>query len=49
MAELDKPQREVDVPGDWTYAPAPESRDIVRLADRYGHFIGGEWIEATST
>ena len=25
------------------YAPAPESRAIVRLADSYGHFVGGAW------
>ena len=24
----------------WEYAPAPESKDIVRLEDRYGLFIG---------
>jgi aldehyde dehydrogenase (NAD+) len=25
----------------WEYAPAPEARDIVRLKERYGLFIGG--------
>jgi aldehyde dehydrogenase (NAD+) len=49
MAELDKQQGEIDVPGDWTYASAPESRDIVHIADRYGHFVGGEWLEPTET
>jgi len=34
------------VPHDWTYAPAPESTDIVRLQERYELFIGGEWVEA---
>src|SRR6266576_3991900 len=29
----------------WEYAPAPESKDIVRLQDRYGLFIGGEFVE----
>jgi aldehyde dehydrogenase (NAD+) len=33
----------------WDYAPAPESRDIVRLQERYGHYIGGEWLEASET
>jgi len=33
----------------WDYAPAPESREIVRLAERYGHYVGGEWREATET
>jgi aldehyde dehydrogenase (NAD+) len=31
------------------YAPAPESRDIVQLQERYGHYIGGEWREASET
>src|SRR3954468_4586062 len=34
------------VPAGWTYAPAPESTDIVRLQERYELFIGGEWVEA---
>jgi aldehyde dehydrogenase (NAD+) len=29
----------------WDYAPAPESTDHVRLRDRYGLFIGGEFVE----
>src|SRR3954468_5973279 len=33
------------VPADWTYAPAPESTDIVRLQERYGLYVGGEWLE----
>ena len=37
------------VPSDWTYAPAPEARDIVTLDERYGHFVGGEWLEPTQT
>jgi aldehyde dehydrogenase (NAD+) len=49
VAEIDKQQRDVAVPGDWTYASAPESRDIVRIAERYGHYVGGEWLEATET
>ena len=49
MAEIDKPQREVDVPGDWTYASAPESRDIVNIRDRYGYYVGGEWLEPAET
>jgi aldehyde dehydrogenase (NAD+) len=49
MAELERPGDRTPVPTDWTYAPAPESRDIVHLRERYGHFIGGEWVEATET
>jgi aldehyde dehydrogenase (NAD+) len=36
------------VPSDWTYAPAPESRDIVTLQERYGLFVGGEFVEPRS-
>ncbi|HWH96367.1 MAG TPA: aldehyde dehydrogenase family protein [Baekduia sp.] len=28
----------------WDYSPAPESTDHVRLRDRYGLFIGGEFV-----
>ncbi|HSG87006.1 MAG TPA: aldehyde dehydrogenase family protein [Candidatus Limnocylindrales bacterium] len=31
----------------WEYAPAPEARDIVRIKDRYGLFIGGREVPAT--
>ncbi|REJ85428.1 MAG: aldehyde dehydrogenase family protein [Acidobacteria bacterium] len=33
----------LDFDTDWSYAPAPESRDIVRLRERYDLWIGGEW------
>src|SRR5205807_268339 len=36
-------------PADWTYAPAPEARDIVQVEERYGHYVGGEWIEPSDT
>jgi aldehyde dehydrogenase (NAD+) len=36
-----------DVPA-WDYATAPEATDIVRLEDRYGLFIGGEFVEPKS-
>jgi len=50
MSKLDrKPRVTPDPPRDWTYAPAPESRDIVQLAERYGHFVGGQWLEAAET
>ncbi len=29
----------------WDYAPAPETPDHVRFESRYGHFIGGEFVE----
>src|SRR5919106_2678490 len=32
----------------WEYADAPESTEIVRLHDRYGLFVGGEFVEPKS-
>ncbi len=32
----------------WEYAPAPESTEIVRLEERYGLFIDGEFVEPKS-
>ena len=29
----------------WEYAPAPEATDHLRLAERYGLFIGGSFCE----
>jgi aldehyde dehydrogenase (NAD+) len=49
MADLDHKQDRAPVPKDWTYAPAPESTDVVRLRERYGFFIGGEWVEPSAT
>ncbi|HET7568283.1 MAG TPA: aldehyde dehydrogenase family protein, partial [Gaiellaceae bacterium] len=49
MSELDKRADDLAVRGDWTYAPAPESREVVRIAERYGHFVGGEWLEPAET
>ncbi len=31
--------------GGWEYAPAPESTDHVSIEDRYGLFIGGDFVE----
>jgi acyl-CoA reductase-like NAD-dependent aldehyde dehydrogenase len=36
------------VPSAFDYAPAPESREIVQLEDRYGLFIGGDWVDPRS-
>jgi aldehyde dehydrogenase (NAD+) len=49
MSELDRTPDRSPVPHDWTYAPAPESRDVVHIGERYGHFVGGAWLEATET
>src|SRR5207249_4735822 len=32
----------------WDYAPAPEARDIVKIQERYGLFIGGKFVEPAS-
>ena len=46
MTDLQKRGDRSPVPSDWTYAPAPESTDIVKLQDRYELFIGGKWVPA---
>ncbi|HEU5363471.1 MAG TPA: aldehyde dehydrogenase family protein, partial [Gaiellaceae bacterium] len=46
MTSVEKRGDRSPVPADWTYAPAPESTDIVRLQERYGLYVGGEWLEA---
>ena len=38
----------IETPSAWAYAPAPESKDIVRLEDRYGLFVDGEFVEPKS-
>jgi aldehyde dehydrogenase (NAD+) len=48
MSELEPKRGAAPVPAEWTYAPAPEARDIVTLRDHYGLFVGGEWIEPRS-
>jgi aldehyde dehydrogenase (NAD+) len=48
MTELSRRGPHVPVPADWTYAPAPESRELVALRERYGLFVGGEWVEPRS-
>jgi aldehyde dehydrogenase (NAD+) len=49
LTELEKKQSQVPVPSGWDYAPAPEARDIVHIDERYGHFVGGEWLEPRET
>ncbi|HET9673840.1 MAG TPA: aldehyde dehydrogenase family protein, partial [Gaiellaceae bacterium] len=44
MSDLERKPDRAPVPSDWTYAPAPESRDIVELEDRYGLYVGGQWL-----
>jgi aldehyde dehydrogenase (NAD+) len=49
MAELERTNDRAPVPAGWEYATAPESREIVTLRERYGHFVGGEWLEPAET
>jgi aldehyde dehydrogenase (NAD+) len=48
MTEVERRSDRSPVPADWTYAPAPESTDIVSLRERYGLFVGGEWVAPRS-
>src|SRR5256714_11638700 len=54
-SRLTKDKREVArrpdtaaIPTAWDYAPAPESREVVHLQDRYGLYIGGQFVEPLS-
>ncbi|HEY2940259.1 MAG TPA: aldehyde dehydrogenase family protein [Gaiellaceae bacterium] len=49
MTELERKQDRAPIPSGWEYATAPESREIVTLRERYGHFVGGEWLEPAET
>jgi aldehyde dehydrogenase (NAD+) len=49
LTDIERKQDRAPVPKDWTYAPAPESRDVVSLRERYGLFIGGKWVEPTES
>jgi aldehyde dehydrogenase (NAD+) len=49
LTELERTRAGAPAPTDWTYAAAPESRDVVQLRERYGHYIGGEWLEPEET
>ena len=50
MAKIEKHARSALEQGEpvWEYADAPESTEIVHLGDRYGLFIGGEFVEPKS-
>jgi aldehyde dehydrogenase (NAD+) len=48
MTELDTTLEQTAAIPAWEYADAPESKDIVNLQDRYGLFIGGEFVEPKS-
>ena len=46
MTDVEKRPSRAPVPSGWEYAPAPEARDIVHIDERYGLYVGGEWLEA---
>jgi aldehyde dehydrogenase (NAD+) len=48
VSEVEKRQDRSPVPSAFEYATAPESREIVRLDERYGLFVGGEFVEPRS-
>jgi aldehyde dehydrogenase (NAD+) len=48
MADLEHPPSALPAVPEWEYAPAPEARDIVRLQERYGLYVGGEMVEPRS-
>jgi aldehyde dehydrogenase (NAD+) len=48
LTDIQKRQDRAPVPSAFEYATAPESREIVRLEERYGLFIGGEFVEPRS-
>jgi aldehyde dehydrogenase (NAD+) len=45
MAQVEKRSSSAPAPLEWEYAPAPESRDVVQIRERYGLFVGGEEVE----
>jgi aldehyde dehydrogenase (NAD+) len=49
LTELERKQDHAPIPVGWEYETALESRDIVTIRDRYGHFVGGEWLEPKET
>jgi aldehyde dehydrogenase (NAD+) len=46
LTDVEKRPSRTPVPSGWEYAPAPEARDIVHIDERYGLYVGGEWLEA---
>lgn len=45
MSELERKHDRAPVPSGWSYAPAPEARDVVSLQERYGIYVGGNWLD----
>src|SRR5919198_4356578 len=49
LTDIERKRAQVPAPAEWTYATAPEARDIVRVEERYGYYVGGEWLEPRET
>jgi len=49
VSDVERRRSALPAPSSWDYAPAPESREVVRLRERYGLFVGGEWLEPRET
>jgi aldehyde dehydrogenase (NAD+) len=49
LTDLERKHDRAPIPSGWEYATAPESREIVQLRERYGLFVGGEWLEPKET
>src|ERR671922_140932 len=48
VTDVERRQDRSPVPSGWEYATAPESREIVTLEERYGLYVGGEFVEPRS-
>jgi aldehyde dehydrogenase (NAD+) len=48
MSKVERRPEATPATVEWDYAPAPESRDIVQIRERYGLFVGGEEVEPRS-
>jgi aldehyde dehydrogenase (NAD+) len=48
MTSVDRHQAGVPAPSAWEYAPAPESRDVLKLNERYGLYVGGAFVDPAS-
>jgi aldehyde dehydrogenase (NAD+) len=48
VSDVERRRDRAPVPSAFEYASAPESRELVRLEERYGLFIGGEFVEPRS-
>jgi aldehyde dehydrogenase (NAD+) len=48
LTDVEKRHASAPAPSGWDYAPAPEAREIVTLQERYGNFVGGEFVDPRS-